>query len=336
MAAISVYIALATLATSACAFPAIGQLSVRSHTADGGYPGISQTKVNGMIAGGAVGAFIVICLIIWGVWKWRHLITGAWRRRRPNDRRVIDPLGGFGGYYGDYKRPGSFMSENRSGMLFGSSHDLSREQIVDRLTPPPPALAPSNTSLRRQVSERRQLVRESMLDEKHKQRLPISQTFFLEDDDTLTEKQTEPKRRKSSAGNLTIQIPQPSSEEHGTFYFPPPPIPDSPEAAHGQSRFSWTSTNNDNKSKRSSVESEPARYRTVDSWVSHQVSRTLRDDHSDERATKTSQSQQPIPDPLPTGSVPSTPAAFRHHPGAPVSFIARHKRLESADIDRQL
>lgn len=34
-------------------------------------------------------------------------------------------------------------------------------------------------------------------------------------------------------------------------------------------------------------------------------------------------------------SVPPTPAEFRHHPGAPVSFLAQHGRQESAELDKQ-
>jgi len=312
-----------TFASSAHAIPVAEHLRKMARGVDNGYSGISQTQVSWMIAGGAVGAFIVVCLIVWGIWKWRKLIVRAWRPR--DDNAALDQ------YYGDYKRPRSFMSENRSHMLFGGGIGHSRDPSVDTLEPPPPALAPSNTSLRRHVSERRQLVRESVLDEKHRQRVlaPENSTFFLDEDEGPAE---QPKKRKGSADELKIIIPPAAQEHRGTFYFPPPPIPDSPEAAQNQSRFSWTSTNPDGKSIRSSMESEPARYRTVSSWVSHQATHAERTERkSDQLSVDTNRIVE-----HPTVSSPPTPAAFRHHPGAPVNFITTHTRLESKDLDRQL
>ncbi|KAH0602691.1 uncharacterized protein H6S33_008341 [Morchella sextelata] len=93
--------------------------------------------------------------------------------------------------------------------------------------------------------------------------------------------------------------------------FGPPPEPPVPQV----SRFSWTT-------KRSSVDSEEPKFRTVNSWVSNQASRD---------GVKEKLAQMGL-----KGEVPATPVEFRFHPGAPVQFGVGHGRMESADLDRQL
>ena len=111
--------------------------------------------------------------------------------------------------------------------------------------------------------------------------------------------------------------------------FVPPSVPDSSQAARNVMNPPWMTNGEAVKSIRSSVDSEP-RYREDNSWVSHQAVRNERL----RNMAKLSLAQKPAE--TVSGSVPSTPAAFRHHPGAPVTFIAKHKRLESSDLDRQL
>lgn len=93
--------------------------------------------------------------------------------------------------------------------------------------------------------------------------------------------------------------------------FGPPPEPPVPQV----SRFSWTT-------RRSSVDSEEPKFRSVNSWVSNQAGRD---------GVKEKLAQMGL-----KGEVPATPVEFRFHPGAPVQFGVGHGRMESADLDRQL
>ncbi|KAH8144921.1 uncharacterized protein LAJ45_11042 [Morchella importuna] len=95
--------------------------------------------------------------------------------------------------------------------------------------------------------------------------------------------------------------------------FGPPPEPPVAQV----SRFSWTT-------RRSSVDSEEPKFRSVNSWVSNQAGRD---------GVKEKLAQMGLKAP---GEVPATPVEFRFHPGAPVQFGVGHGRMESADLDRQL
>lgn len=154
-----------------------------------------------------------------------------------------------------------------------------------------------------------------------------NRTFFLESDpnreSNLSNLSNIPPvydelRSPSMESSISQTVPYPNKNASRKVYasFHPPPIPESPPAAAdpNQSRFSWTT-------KRTSVDSAP-RFRGVTSWVNYQTTRMS----MKEKLAKLG---------LEEAQAPATPVTFRHHPGAPVSFLVQHGRQESAELDRK-
>jgi hypothetical protein len=130
-----------------------------------------------------------------------------------------------------------------------------------------------------------------------------------------------PAVRKTKPEGLAIQVPPPAG---GVQTFAAPAVPDSPEAAARRGRFSWV-TPQDGQSVRSSMVSEPPRFRGVNSWVSNVAARTARRAHIGGGARES----------IATTAVPETPAEFRHHPGAEVRY-GGGSRVDSSVLDYRL
>ncbi|RPA92736.1 hypothetical protein L873DRAFT_1779010 [Choiromyces venosus 120613-1] len=319
-----------------------------------------------MIAGGAIAAFIFVAAIAFWLYKTKDRIFrkanfkcwkrgGGAHRLRGGDtmydeKSSVYPQSTiFGG--GGSTRPGAERKHSIPGMPF----------------PPPAALAPSDGSLERRQSRKRLLIRTSLLP-KNQPVSPVSPidekgTFYdgASDASSTSQQQKQPPlpppvymtdhpllspSQSSSISNIKPRKP-PTTNQASSYakMYPPPPIPTSSTPRNGNaqqaidSRFSWTTSAtseapNGAKSVRSSVDSEP-RFRGVNSWVSHQAGRLERSERLAQLQLEQEQ-QQGGGGEVQLGSSPGTPRAFRHHPGAPVSFSAHQARKESADLDKQL
>ncbi|KAF8243246.1 hypothetical protein K440DRAFT_664206 [Wilcoxina mikolae CBS 423.85] len=276
-----------------------------------------ETREHWMIAVGSVVAFIVICAICFALWKWRAVVVAKFSRRRgQNDPEKGAALAGRW-FKKSAKAP---KSERRS--LFGTATtvtgagDHAGYQIPNF---PPPALAPSTIG-RLDMQARRQQVRRTLLAESEKQRVPASarsQTFFIDDE----HHDESPAPRKTKRENLSLTI-----DVFGNATFVAPAVPDSPEAAKTNTRYSWVTPPQDAQTPRSlprsSMDSAP-RFRTVDSWVRQQADRAARAGGNgfDRRGSITT---------------PPTPVEFRQHPGSPAEFLSDSPRIESRVLDLRM
>ncbi|KAL7270583.1 hypothetical protein RUND412_006704 [Rhizina undulata] len=311
----------------------------------------SETAEHIMIAGGTVGATILIMFIVFYLIRWRK---NMFKKCLPKSSRKEKPLPPTPAPDSNASERRQTMTERHPSTLFGggssgNSVNTRESQHPKMPFPPPPALVPSDDSLYRRESHPN-LVRNSLLNRDQEAAATSNdqgQTFYLEDDVqeptlaltappryTKSPQPTPPVENSNSYFTITTANSNVASDASQGFTFPRPPIPDSPEMAHEASRFSWA-TNQDAmahaRSVRSSVESQP-RFREITSWVAHQVQRQERS----AKPSKLSLEQKPVETAAAGGSVPSTPAAFRHHPGRPVTFMAQHRRMESSDLDRQM
>lgn len=274
-------------------------------------------------------SFVVICAVCFLLWKWRAVIAKKIFPNRGNNRNsfsstaeksrpiITGPTDGWQSVGSD--APASLYHIP----LFGApttESGTTEDGIFAMPYPPAPALAPSTAQMGRQGSLRR-LVRRSLLDESDRQRIasPTSDghthTFYLENElaaGTTAARKSIP-TRKTKRESLSLNI----APAAATAFPPAPAIPDSPEAAREISRFSWITAA---KSVRSSVsmESQPVKHRTVNSWVSQQANRTM------------------LKNDATTAQVPPTPVEFRAHPGAEVVFGSGGRRIESRVLDMRL
>ncbi|KAF8542176.1 hypothetical protein BDD12DRAFT_876964 [Trichophaea hybrida] len=276
-----------------------------------------ETREHWMIAVGSVVAFIVICAICFALWKWRAVLVAKFSRRRDqNDlEKGVAPTGRW------FKKSAKAPKLERQS-LFGTgttvtgAGDHAGYQIPNF---PLPALAPSTIG-RLDMQARRQQVRRTLLAESEKQGVPASarsQTFFIDDE----HHDESPAPRKTKRENLSLTI-----DVFGNATFVTPAVPDSPEAAKTNTRYSWVTPPQDAQTPqslpRSSIESTP-RFRTIDSWVRQQADRAARAGGNgfDRRGSITT---------------PPTPVEFRQHPGSPAEFLSNSPRIESRVLDLRM
>lgn len=267
-------------------------------------------------------AVVLLGLLVWAVLRWRR---NTKRKQQLADGRL------------DERQIYQRRMSHHSAMLFGSmGSDWSRihKEYPPAMPSRPPmcALAPSDNTLKRANSERRNLVRNSILDEKHRRRVPnpAEESFFM---DTDAESPATPVAHDLHPSTF-LQRYNTAESLQETHEFSAPSRPDSPSAS--KSHFSWatkSAVSDNDHSMRSSLQSEPVRFRTVNSWVSYQASR-----HRDGKPLTVDTSAAVAPKrSTVVASTPATPAVFRYHPGELVSFQQNnHRRMESADIDRQI
>ncbi|KAA8900176.1 hypothetical protein FN846DRAFT_909373 [Sphaerosporella brunnea] len=298
-------------------------------------PPEEEAREHWSIALGAIASFVAVCLICFALWKFRAVIAQKVFRRKgkgDNDFKaskekapiITGPVGGpMVATYPDSESP---MSERRRSGLFGASTTVygsgSLGETFTLPYPPAPALAPSTAGLERAES-RRKLIRRSLLHKEDIRRVsgvaPSAGTSFY-----LEEEPTRPRKTKRESLSLRIQVPGGSSSPQR---FAAPLAPESPEAANMRSRFSWI-TPPEAHSVRSSMASEPARFRGINSWVSNVAVRTAKKAHIG------SGSPESVVESDGTSAVPETPVEFRQHPGAEIKFGG--PRIGSRVLDMRL
>jgi hypothetical protein len=235
--------------------------------------------------------------------------------------------GPVGGVYPPAAAPSEVGSRERRSGLWGAPTTVTGMSRDDRRFdnmpyPPAPALAPSTAGLDR-ADSRRKLIRRSLLHEEDIRRVPGAvpsedgTMFYLEDE---LESGGGSGARRTKPDGLTIQVPT----ADGVRTFAAPAVPDSPEAAARRGRFSWV-TPQDGQSVRSSMVSEPPRFRGVNSWVSNVAARTAKKAHIGGGVRES----------IATTAVPETPVEFRHHPGAEVRY-GGGTRVDSSVLDYRL
>ncbi|PWW79574.1 hypothetical protein C7212DRAFT_350422 [Tuber magnatum] len=326
-----------------------------------GRQGTSTVANNLLVAGGAAAAFIFVAAIAFWLYKTRGRTF-----RRANFRRWNRGA--------EYRRRGGDTTYDEKSSVYpqstifggGSSTQpvMERKHSVPGVPfPPPAALAPSDTSLGRHQSRKHLLSRTShLLPEKR----PVSSPSPVDEKGTFYDGDSDVDSFSSSPQQEEPPLPPPplpilfhfkrqtpkttptstntyNRQQPYTQTYPPPPIPESETSQRNApqmvSRFSWTTTAtleapSGAKSVRSSLDSEP-RFRGVNSWVSHQAGRLGRKERLAQLQLEQQQEEEQAWD-IPLGSPPETPSAFRHHPGAPVSFLEHRARMEAAAMDGRL
>ncbi|CUS06859.1 unnamed protein product [Tuber aestivum] len=324
-----------------------------------GQQGASTVAKNLLIAGGAIAAFIFVALIAFWLYKARGRIF-----RRANFKRGTAHRFRGGGIAYDEK-----SSVYPQSTIFSSGSNtrpiLERKYSIPGIPFPPPALALPDTSPGRHRSREHLLIRTSLLREKR----PVSSPYPVDEKGTfydgasdadpsspqqedlplpppvysyMTDHPLLSPSQSSSISNIKPRKPPRTAtttnnrpQSYAQIY-PPPPIPESNtiprNAPQMDSRFSWTTTvtseaPSDVKSVRSSLNSEPM-FRGVNSWVSHQAGKLERKERLAQLQLEQHEEEQAQD--IPLGSPPATPNAFRHHPGAPVSFLEHRARMEAA------
>lgn len=194
------------------------------------------------------------------------------------------------------------------------------------ISAPKPALAPSNLDLSRNPS-RSHLIRHDLLSSKSKQN---NHNFFLDASDNGADRGISNPHERRVDLNKAPNPPAKSVDQYSQYV--PPPIPDSPSR-----RYSWMSGKS-GKTNRTSMESEPPKFRGVNSWVGDQAVRIEEKEmRKPNRTTADAGVKRGDADQMTLASatsVPPTPAEFKHHPGQMVEFLAKEKRVDSRVLDR--
>ncbi|TGZ80562.1 hypothetical protein EX30DRAFT_54517 [Ascodesmis nigricans] len=235
-----------------------------------------QSRSTWVLAGGLMVGIAVFLTLLWVFWR-RKMFPNVFSRKQ----KVHDISGPM--VTGDYsntkatktltatksvRTKRSSMSELRSSLT--EDHDPSYNyRTYNNIASPASALAPSNLDLSGHPS-RRHLIREDLLTQKSQQN---SHSFFVDDKASIgrdsgysgSSKSTTNDRRQYTKPLPTP--PKPAKIMESPMHCSPPPIPESPER-----RYSWMSGKT-RKTNRTSMESEPPKFRGVDSWVGDQAGR---------------------------------------------------------------